>query len=63
VLTAPAGIDFQYGYIPLPPLAIAMMVTYSVIDLPFSAALDTLLLPIDLTYHGAKTPAASPPDK
>jgi uncharacterized protein YceK len=26
------------------------IVTYSIIDLPFSAALDTLLLPIDLIY-------------
>ena len=46
------------------------IVTYSIIDLPFSAALDTLLLPIDLTYQkpGASqdpgaVPSASPPNR
>ena len=36
----------------------ALVVPYSIIDLPLSAALDTLLLPIDLTYRQSEAPAA-----
>jgi uncharacterized protein YceK len=46
------------------------VVTYSIIDLPFSAAFDTLLLPIDLTYQkpmssqdSGAVQSASPPNK
>ena len=36
----------------------ALVVPYSIVDLPLSVALDTLLLPIDLTYHKSNAPAA-----
>lgn len=41
-----------------PPVHPAIVVPASVIDLPLSAALDTLLLPIDLTYREPTTPTA-----
>ncbi len=41
-----------------PPVHPAVVIPISVIDLPLSAALDTLLLPIDLTYRKPETPAA-----
>jgi uncharacterized protein YceK len=39
-----------------------VVVAYSVVDLPFSAALDTLLLPIDLTYRKPKPAQDSSPN-
>jgi uncharacterized protein YceK len=44
----------------IPP---ALVVTCCVIDLPLSLALDTALLPIDLTYHKPKKEASPDPDK
>ncbi len=41
-----------------PPVHPAVVTPLSLIDLPLSAALDTLLLPIDLTYRRPKAPAA-----
>jgi uncharacterized protein YceK len=41
-----------------PPIHPAVVVPVSIIDIPLSAALDTLLLPIDLTYRESKAPAA-----
>jgi uncharacterized protein YceK len=41
--------DSVVGHIPR-----GVIVTGCIIDLPFSAALDTLFLPIDLTYHKPK---------
>jgi len=41
-----------------PPVHPAVVVPITILDLPLSAALDTLLLPIDLTYRKTEAPAA-----
>jgi uncharacterized protein YceK len=45
------------------PIVWLYFVTYGTIGLPFETAVDTLLLPIDLTYHEPQVRAASPPNK
>jgi uncharacterized protein YceK len=39
-----------------PPIHPAVAVTYSLLDFPFSAVFDTLVLPIDLTYRESSDP-------
>jgi uncharacterized protein YceK len=56
-LVHPGGLDVPYGYVRLPLGMSVYMVTCCLIDLPFEVASDTLLLPIDLTYHKPKTSA------
>jgi uncharacterized protein YceK len=41
-----------------PPIHPVIVESFSLIDLPVSAALDTLLFPIDLTYRESRVPAA-----
>jgi uncharacterized protein YceK len=51
----PGGFQVHYAYVRLPLGMSVFMVTSCIIGLPFEAALDTLLLPIDLTYHKPRT--------
>ena len=48
--------DGVIGHIPR-----GVLVPCFIIDLPLSAAMDTLFLPIDLTYRKQKAAAATPP--
>jgi uncharacterized protein YceK len=65
LIVRPGKIDSPYFALDLSdsPVVCCTSVTYGLIGLPFEAAMDTLLLPIDLTYDEYEFRAARSPAK